>query len=154
MPRVTVIGMPPSMDSSVASSSAFASRASAMRSSTSVRSWGFMFAQDGSSNARRAAATARSTSAGPPDATVARTEPVAGLTVSNVSPDAACVHSPSISIPLGARPLMKPGRGFSLTLIVCVTGSPPTRRVMDGLSRLALAASRAHNNAYSFAFVS
>src|SRR5258708_26719935 len=80
-----------------------------------------MFAQDGSSNARRAAATARSTSAGPPEATVASTAPVAGLTVSNVSPDWACVHSPSISIPLGVRPLIKPGRGFSLTLIVCVT---------------------------------
>ena len=79
MPRVTVIGMPPSRDSSVASSSLLASMASAMRSSTSVRSCGFMSAQDGSSNARRAAATARSTSAGPPDATVARTEPVAGI---------------------------------------------------------------------------
>src|SRR6266851_139263 len=38
MPRVSVIGMPPSRDSSIASSSRLASMASATRSSTSVRS--------------------------------------------------------------------------------------------------------------------
>ena len=72
-----------------------------------------MFAQAGSSNARRAAATARSTSAGPPEATVAMTEPVAGLTVSNVSPDSAWVNSPPISIPFRRAGPDEAGKGVS-----------------------------------------
>jgi hypothetical protein len=63
---------------------------------------------------------------------VASTDPVAGLTVSTVSPDWACVHSPPISIPFGLGPLMKSGAGTALTSIVCVTGSLlSSRRVKE-----------------------
>jgi hypothetical protein len=52
--------------------------------------------------ARRAAATAASTSAGPALATSAIVSPVAGSTVENVSPLAAGTDSPSISKSCGS----------------------------------------------------
>ena len=53
------------------------------------------------SNARRAARTARSMSSASPRAISASLSSVAGLTVSNVLPDAASTHSPSISSRFG-----------------------------------------------------
>ncbi len=50
-----------------------------------------------SSNARRAAATARSTSSASASATCVSTRPVEGLMVSNVLPLAASTHSPPMN---------------------------------------------------------
>ena len=50
-----------------------------------------------SSKARRAARTARSMSSASPSATVASISPVAGFGVSNVRPDAASTHWPSMN---------------------------------------------------------
>ena len=52
----------------------------------------------GSSNARWAAFTARSTSSGPPSGAVAITWPVAGLVTSKVCPSAASTCSPPMII--------------------------------------------------------
>src|SRR5262249_51784035 len=64
---------------------------------------GLTLAHTPSSKARRAAATARSTSALSADGTLAITAPVAGLTTSKVSPETAPTIFPSISI-LGVLP--------------------------------------------------
>ena len=61
------------------------------------RSWAVTSRQP-SSNARRAALTALSTSAALASGTRAMTSPVAGFMTSNVRPDAAATHSPSISM--------------------------------------------------------
>ena len=95
--RVSVIGLPPSSESRSASSSRFASSRSAKRRRTSLRSAGARRDQRPSSNARRAAATAASMSAAPPDAIVAIGWPVAGFSVTNVSPDAASRNCPSMN---------------------------------------------------------
>jgi hypothetical protein len=62
------------------------------------RSGGDMRGQGPASNARLAARAARSTSSASPSATRASTLPVAGSSVSNVLPDAASTHAPSMSI--------------------------------------------------------
>ena len=58
------------------------------------RSDGVILPHGPSSNARRAARTARSMSSAPPSATRASVSPVAGSGVSNVLPDAASHHCP------------------------------------------------------------
>ena len=57
-----------------------------------------MRGQGPASNALRAARAARSMSSASPSATRASTFPVAGSSVSNVLPDAASTHLPSMSI--------------------------------------------------------
>ncbi len=64
--------------------------------STRARSFGFIAFQSVSSNALRAAFTARSTSSTVAFATVATTSPVAGLYTLNVSPLLAGCHWPSM----------------------------------------------------------
>src|SRR4051812_22471445 len=95
--RQSVIGLPASRASSVASSLRLASRASAKRSRTCFRSAGARRDQRPSSNARRAARTAASTSAASPAATWARTWPVAGFSVVKVWPEAASRKRPSMN---------------------------------------------------------
>src|SRR5271165_2239551 len=58
------------------------------------RSDGVILLHGPSSNAERAARTARLMSSAPPSAMRARVSPVAGFGVSNVLPDAASVHCP------------------------------------------------------------
>jgi hypothetical protein len=65
-----------------------------------LRCAGAAFDQTPDSNASRAAATARSTSRSLQRATSASTLPDAGLSVANVSPDAAALRSPAMN----ARP--------------------------------------------------
>jgi hypothetical protein len=65
-----------------------------MRQMIRPRSDGVIRLQGPSSNAARAARTARSMSSDSPSAIRARVSPVAGLGVSNVFPDAALVHCP------------------------------------------------------------
>lgn len=83
--------------SSAASSSMCCSTRSASLSSSNCRSAGFHLLH-GPLKALRAAATARSMSSRSPSATCASSSPVAGLRLSNVLPDAAATHRPSISI--------------------------------------------------------
>src|SRR5277367_6864738 len=66
------------------------------------RSDGVIRLQGPSSNALRAAATARLTSSASPSAIRASVSPVAGLGVSNVLPDAASVHCPLMNSFRGA----------------------------------------------------
>ncbi len=87
--RLSEMGLPMSSVSSSASSSRCARISSANRCSTRLRSRGGWCAQTPLSNARRAAATARSTSALSVEATRAITRPSIGVTSSNVSPLAA-----------------------------------------------------------------
>ena len=61
------------------------------------RSDGVILLHGPSSNALRAARTARLMSSASPSATRARVSPVAGLGVSNVLPDAASAHCPSMN---------------------------------------------------------
>ena len=96
--RATAYGLPLSIDSSSASSSRSRSMRSASRHSKRPFSDGLTLAQTPSSKARRAAATARSTSALSPSGTLAITAPVAGLYTSNVLPEAALTILPSMSI--------------------------------------------------------
>ena len=95
--RQSVIGLPASSASSVASSARFDSSRSAKRSSTLLRSAGARRDQRPSSKARRAEVTAASMSAASPAATWAMTSPVAGFSVANVTPDAASRKAPSMN---------------------------------------------------------
>ena len=98
-PRAPVIGLPTFRLSSWASSSVLALMSAANLASVRPRLPAAQVAQPlRSSNARRAASTARSTSAGPPSGAVAMTRPVAGLTTSNVCPSAASTDSPPMTI--------------------------------------------------------
>src|SRR5258708_5438546 len=99
--RAIVTGLPLSSDSSSASSSAYFMMRSPMRQTSLPRSDGVIAGHGPVSNARRAADTARSTSSLSPSATRATTSPVAGLVTSNVLPDAAGTHLPSIKSCLG-----------------------------------------------------
>ena len=95
--RASRTGLPLSIVSSRASSSARASSASATAKRSLPRLRASIPLHFPSSKARRAAATARSTSAASPSATCVSTSPVAGFTVSNVFPDAASTHSPPMN---------------------------------------------------------
>ena len=88
-PRDVAMVRPLSSVSSSASSSMCSSMSVANRRRSAPRSAGPIRDHGPSSNAVCAARTASSTSAASPSATVARTFPVAGLTVSNVLPDLA-----------------------------------------------------------------
>ena len=90
--------LPLSKASSWPNSSARSVSRSPTRQSRRSRSFGFIRAHGPSSNARRAARTARSTSAASPWATSVMGAVVAGSKVVKVLPDAAPVHSPPISI--------------------------------------------------------
>ena len=94
--RQSVIVFPLSRLSRTASSCAFWRTRFASRIRTSLRASGARRDHVPSSNTRRAAATARSTSARPQCATRAITAPVAGLTVSKVAPSAAGAKAPSM----------------------------------------------------------
>ncbi len=98
-PRAPEIGLPTLRLSSWASSSVWSLISAASLASARPRLPAAQVAQPlRSSNARRAASTARSTSAGPPCGAVAMTLPVAGLTTSNVWPSAASTGSPPMII--------------------------------------------------------
>jgi len=101
--RATAFGLPLSIDSSSASSFRSRSIRSAMRHRIRPRSDGLILPQRLSSNARRAAATAKSPSALSPSDTLAITPPVAGLHTAKVLPETAPTILPSISI-RGVRP--------------------------------------------------
>src|SRR5258705_4441941 len=88
----TAQGLPVLSDSRRASSSAFSSIASAIFSSTVMRSPGVESSHSGSALA--AASTARSTSAWVPCGTSAIFSPVAGLITSIVAPSTASTQSP------------------------------------------------------------
>src|ERR1051325_1755985 len=90
-------GLPTFSDSICASSSPAASMASASLSIISLRIRGVVSDQP-SSNALRAAETARSTSSAVPLGTCAMTLPVAGLTISCASRPAPGVHSPPMNM--------------------------------------------------------
>ena len=87
--RASRIGLPMSIVSSSASSSACSAISPASRWSACLRFLGASRDQAPDSNAARAPATARSMSAESPAATVATTSPPIGLTQSNVSPETA-----------------------------------------------------------------
>ena len=95
--RQSVIGLPASSESSIASSSAFASIRSARRRRTALRSAGERRDQRPSSKAWRAAATATSMSAASPAAMSVRCRPVAGSSVANRSPLSAGRKAPSMN---------------------------------------------------------
>ena len=88
-------GFPVWLDSSRPSSSAFASRMSAILSSARLRAWGVVRLHV--SKAVSAASTARSTSTWPEDGTWATTVPSAGFSTASVSPDAASTHLPPMN---------------------------------------------------------
>src|SRR5262245_53946204 len=100
-------GMPLSSVSSSAISSALASMRSASFNSSRARCAGVNDAQGGDSNALRAACTATSMSACPPDAARANTVSFAGSMTSKVSPDWAGCH----------RPAMNSSRGRAVKLL-------------------------------------
>src|SRR4029077_16335145 len=75
---------------------------SPMRQMIRPRSDGVILLHGPSSNALRAAFTARSTSSASPSARWARVSPVAGLGVANVLPDAASAHCPLMNSCRGA----------------------------------------------------
>jgi hypothetical protein len=89
------IGLPMSIVSSRASSSAWSDISPASFWSTRFRFFGARRDQTPDSNAARAPVTARSTSAESHAATRATTSPVIGLTQSNVSPETASTYPPS-----------------------------------------------------------
>src|SRR5947209_3824444 len=95
------MGLPLSSVSSSANSSTFSARRSPIFQMMRPRWLALIFAQGPDSNARLAAFTARSMSALSPSATRARTSPVAGSIESNVLPDEAAIHLPSIKSFLG-----------------------------------------------------
>ena len=98
-PRAPVIGLPTFRLSSWASSSVFSLISAANLARLRPRLPAAQVAQPlRSSKARRAASTARSTSAGPPSGAVAMTAPLAGLTTSKVCPSAASTDSPPMTI--------------------------------------------------------
>jgi hypothetical protein len=86
--RASRIGLPMSTVSSSASSSAWSDMSAARRCSAFFRFLGASRDQTPDSNAARAPATARSTSAASHAATLATSSPPIGLTQSNVSPEA------------------------------------------------------------------
>src|SRR5512132_1387378 len=88
---VSPIGLPVFSLSTATSSSARASIASAIRSNARCRSLGVVSRQV--SKALAAALAARSTSAASDTGAVAKTSPVAGLTRSDVRPEAGSTHS-------------------------------------------------------------
>ena len=90
--RAAGSGLPTFCDSSWASSSVFASSASASLSSISARSPGVVSSHSGS--AAFAASTARSTSAWVPCGTSAIVSAVDGFRISAVPPSAASTHLP------------------------------------------------------------
>ncbi len=110
--RLSEMGFPMSIVSSSASSSPCCRISSANRSSTRLRSRGACRDHTPLSNARRAAATARSTSALSVEATFAMTLPSIGLTQSNCSPETAGTYLPSMN----ASPLMERERARSRQL--------------------------------------
>src|SRR5690348_1256326 len=89
-------GLPLSSDSRAASSSLLDSIRSASLSSSRPRSAALIFGHGPSSNALRAALTAKSTSALSPSATWQMVSPVAGLRVGKVLPDTLSSHLPPI----------------------------------------------------------
>ena len=88
----TATDLPLSMLSSSANWSARAVMPSAIRQIIRCRSAGVVVGHGPSSNARRAARTARSTSSGPLCGTVVMTCSVAGSTVSNRRPETDSTH--------------------------------------------------------------
>jgi hypothetical protein len=88
--------MPMSSTSRSMNSSACARTRSAMRRRVFARSAAFIFGQGPSSNARRAAATARSTSAAAPSAASVIGSLVAGSSVVNVAPETLARNCPSM----------------------------------------------------------
>src|SRR3954453_14941106 len=92
-----------------------------------------------SSNARRAAATARSTSSAPAWLTVARRSPVEGSGVSNVAPPVAATRSPSMSSScVSAARNSRTGSAISVAAMVWVS----LLRSQDDLQGLALVVER------------
>ncbi len=92
----SVIVLPELSDSSRANSRGVLLDESASRNSKLPRSAASIVAQGPSSNARRAALTALSTSAAVPAATWAMTSPVAGLSVSSIWPSTGSTQRLSI----------------------------------------------------------
>src|SRR6516165_5357717 len=90
-------GLPLSSDSRAASSSLFCSIRSASLLSSRPRSEAFILRHGPSSNAFRAALTARSMSALSPSATWQMVSPVAGLSVGKVLPETLSSHLPPMS---------------------------------------------------------
>ena len=91
---VARIVIPACIVSIVASSSSSSVNFSTTDSRMRLRSSGSRPVHSPESNASRAAAIARWASSRSPFGTVATTSSVAGLMTSNVSPDAASIHSP------------------------------------------------------------
>src|SRR5215472_12977229 len=100
--RVSLIGLPLSMDSSTANSRERSCRIRAILYKYLARSAPGIGPQT-CSYAVRAMATARSTSAGPASATWVSDSSVAGFTVANVRPVAAGVNSPFTYSPYSGR---------------------------------------------------
>ena len=98
MSRVSRIGLPLSRVSTTASSRERSATRRAMRNRYLPRSAGAIGPHTRVC-ARRAAATAAATSAGPPWATVDSRSSVAGLTVWRVRPSAASTNAPSTNSP-------------------------------------------------------
>src|SRR5262245_43968019 len=146
-----------------ANSSRFCSSRSASFHNRRPRSDGVVRRQGPSSNALRAALTAASMSALPPDGTLQMVSPVAGLTVANVSPENAETHLPLINISLAfaVAPLARAARRLgaaelrrdegSLTFIVlplvksCVAAYQGTVGRTVGEARQMRAASKVMN---------
>ena len=91
----TPTGLPVWLDSSRPSSSAFASRMSAILSNARLRAWGVVRLQV--SKAASAASTARLTSSWPEAGTCATTSYVAGFSTARVSPDTESTHWPPMN---------------------------------------------------------
>src|SRR3954452_6603184 len=111
--REAISGLPTFSDSSCASSSACSSITSAIRCSSSDRSFGVF--SDHAGQAERAAATARSTSSAEQRGTDAITSAVAGAITSIVSPLALSTNSPP----------MNTWYDVAVALISCLLSSDP-----------------------------
>src|SRR5215207_6284034 len=146
-PRAPPIGLPTLRLSSQASSSLFFLIRSASLARERPRLPAAQLAQPlRSSNALRAAATARSTSSRPPSGAVAIVRPVAGSMTSNVWPSAASTASPPMSIraavgAAGSAVVV----GFDSVVMVGTSDAGVSRREQDpddtpgsGSSRLGL----------------
>ena len=83
-----------------------------------------------SSNARRAAAMARSMSSAPASATWPMTSSVAGLMLSNALPDAASTSSPSMSIRSSPRTI-----AVGSCVVVVISAPPQDRSAIRGVGR-------------------
>src|SRR5437588_4956684 len=107
----SAIGLPESVDSSWESRSSSRRTMSAARSRIRPRSRGLVLGHhEPSSNARRAAVTARSTSFESASGTVATTSPVAGFTTSKRPPATASTHLPSTNIRNASAIAIDPSR--------------------------------------------